>query len=86
MSTTEDARKAASKLAEAIREGNEASIVYWQVRLAAMERGRRLRHAADGPWGPGSAGPGATGPGATGPIHTTPIHTSPIHTSPICSS
>ncbi len=37
----EQARKAAAELAEAIRRGDEASIVYWQVRLAAMERGRR---------------------------------------------
>lgn len=35
------AREAAAELAEAIRGGDEASIVYWQVRLAAMERGRR---------------------------------------------
>lgn len=48
MSATEEVRKAAAELAEAIRQGNEASIVYWQVRLAAMERGRRRRHAEIG--------------------------------------
>ncbi|MBI3256537.1 MAG: hypothetical protein HYZ59_01985 [Actinobacteria bacterium] len=71
MSTTEDARKAASRLAEAIREGNEASIVYWQVRLVAMERGRRLlRHAGDGAWGLYNAGPDNAGQGHTAPIRS----------------
>ena len=71
MSTTQDARKAASRLAEAIREGNEASIVYWQVRLVAMERGRRLlRHAGDGAWGPDNAGPDNAVPGHTAPIRS----------------
>lgn len=41
MSNTEDARRAASELAQAIRDGNESAIVYWQVRLAAIERGHR---------------------------------------------
>lgn len=42
---TEEAREAATELANAIRRGDEASIVYWQVRLVAMERGRRNRHS-----------------------------------------